>query len=448
MFQDRALAVQQSIVRNIFMGCELKSRLGWLNTAKEAREAERLMREIGFTSKVFTPRSMVGRLSGGERQGVAIARAIYRQADLIILDEPTAALSITETNKVFHFVRQVRATGRSILFIGHNIHHVYDIADRFVVLDRGRVELDGEARRSAVRRGPDRVHGDRSESEQDYDSDASPGGGRDMTDAARPNNRGVEATDAASARHPLEHPVRRFVDANCAALGTFAVLVVMMTIFIAASPDVFLKWNIYRSVLTTLPVALFLVIPLVFVVTAGEIDLSFPSTMGFSAWMFALVVQAGMSPYLGLAAAMATGALLGIFVGAVVVYFRLSSLIATLGMNFMLRGVIQIVTQGKSIALVSLEQSSAKSVFSGVVFSVPTQMLWALAFVVFSSLLFNRNQVRRACEDRRRQLRQRPANGDRRQLGAGQGFRFCRARGGARGLLLDDDQLHVVADLG
>ena len=78
----------------------------------------------------------------------------------------------------------------------------------------------------------------------------------------------------------------------------------------------FLKWNIYRSVLTTLPVALFLVVPLVFVVTAGEIDLSFPSTMGFSAWMFALVVQAGMSPYLGLAAAMATGALLGIFVGA------------------------------------------------------------------------------------------------------------------------------------
>src|SRR5271157_6149448 len=148
VFQDRALAVQQSIVRNIFMGCELKGRLGWLNTAKEVREAERLMREIGFTSKVFTPRSIVGQLSGGERQGVAIARAIYRQADLIILDEPTTALSITETNKVFHFARQVRASGRSILFIGHNIHHVYDIADRFVVLDRGRVEL--EAKRAEV----------------------------------------------------------------------------------------------------------------------------------------------------------------------------------------------------------------------------------------------------------------------------------------------------------
>ena len=100
------------------------------------------MREIGFTSKVFTPHSIVGQLSGGERQGVAIARAIYKQAELIILDEPTTALSLTETAKVFHFVRQVRASGRSILFIGHNIHHVFDIADRFVVLDRGKVALD------------------------------------------------------------------------------------------------------------------------------------------------------------------------------------------------------------------------------------------------------------------------------------------------------------------
>ncbi len=83
----------------------------------------------------------MGQLSGGERQGVAIARAMYNQSDLIILDEPTTALSLTETAKVFHFVRQARAAGRSILFIGHNIHHVFDISDRFVVMDRGRVAL-------------------------------------------------------------------------------------------------------------------------------------------------------------------------------------------------------------------------------------------------------------------------------------------------------------------
>lgn len=142
VFQDRALAVQQSIVRNVFMGRELAGRFGFLKIENEIKEAGRLMREIGFTSKVFTPHSIVGQLSGGERQGVAIARALYKEAELIVLDEPTTALSLTETAKVFHFVRQVRASGRSILFIGHNIHHVFDIADRFVVLDRGRVALE------------------------------------------------------------------------------------------------------------------------------------------------------------------------------------------------------------------------------------------------------------------------------------------------------------------
>jgi simple sugar transport system ATP-binding protein len=142
VFQDRALAVQQSIVRNIFMGRELAGPLGWLKVRQEVDEAERLMREIGFTSKVFSPHSIVGQLSGGERQGVAIARAILKQANLIVLDEPTTALSLTETAKVFHFVRQVREAGHSIIFIGHNIHHVYDIAERFVVIDRGKVAME------------------------------------------------------------------------------------------------------------------------------------------------------------------------------------------------------------------------------------------------------------------------------------------------------------------
>lgn len=142
VFQDRALAVQQTITWNIFMGRELTGPLGFLRAKEQRSEALRLMREIGFTSKVFGPDSIVGQLSGGERQGVAIARAIYNQSDLIILDEPTTALSLTETAKVFHFVEQVRAAGRSIVFIGHNIHHVYDISDRFVVLDRGRVATE------------------------------------------------------------------------------------------------------------------------------------------------------------------------------------------------------------------------------------------------------------------------------------------------------------------
>ena len=139
VFQDRALCPQQSIVWNIFMGKELRYPFGFVKEKKQISEANRLIREIGFTSKLIDAESPVGNLSGGERQGVAIARAIYNNAELIILDEPTNALSLNETQKVFDFVNNVKKSNRSVLFIGHNIYHVYDISDRFVILDRGEV---------------------------------------------------------------------------------------------------------------------------------------------------------------------------------------------------------------------------------------------------------------------------------------------------------------------
>ncbi len=139
VFQDKALCPQQSIVWNIFMGKELRYPLGFIRVKEQVDEANRIIREIGFTSKLIDANSQVGNLSGGERQGVAIARAIYNDAELIILDEPTTALSLIETQKVFDFVNNIKAKGRSVLFIGHNIFHVYDISDRFVILDRGKI---------------------------------------------------------------------------------------------------------------------------------------------------------------------------------------------------------------------------------------------------------------------------------------------------------------------
>ena len=147
VYQDRALAEQQSITRNIFMGREKAGMLGFLDLKKERAEAEKLMRDIGFTSRVFSPDSVVFTLSGGERQGVAIARALHFKAELIILDEPTTALSLTESEKVFRFVTHARDEGTSCIFISHNIYHAYDISDRFVVLDRGQVVLESDKTR-------------------------------------------------------------------------------------------------------------------------------------------------------------------------------------------------------------------------------------------------------------------------------------------------------------
>jgi len=192
--------------------------------------------------------------------------------------------------------------------------------------------------------------------------------------------------------HAAGARVHFFVRDNRASLGTLAAFLVMMVVFTAANPRVFSEWNIYRSVLTTLPVALFLVVPLVFVITAGEIDLAFPATMGFAAWIFALVVRAGLSSYLAMAAGIATGIVLGFIIGSVVVHFRLSALIATLGMNFMLRGIIQITNEGMPIDLTSLSEDSLKTILTGMIFGVPLQALWGLAFVMFAALLFNHHR--------------------------------------------------------
>jgi ribose/xylose/arabinose/galactoside ABC-type transport system permease subunit len=212
-----------------------------------------------------------------------------------------------------------------------------------------------------------------------------------MTDLA--DRRPIAQADSfADEPHPAERPLRRFVLDNRAALGSLVVFIVMMAVFLAANPRVFSTWNLYSSVLTTLPVAIFMTVPLVFVVTAGEIDLSFPATMGLASWAFALVVQAGYDPFLGMLVGIATGMVLGFFVGALVVYANLSSLVATLGMNFVLRGVILIINEGKSIALVSLRESWAYKIFSAQFFGVPIQVFWAIAFIVFSALLYNRHR--------------------------------------------------------
>jgi simple sugar transport system ATP-binding protein len=140
VFQERALCEQHTLWRNIFMGREIVNQLGVVDIKKEKEETERIMRQyMGFTSAALSVDSVVGTLSGGEKQGVAIARALYFKADLIILDEPTTGLSLSETQKVLGFVQQIKEQGKSAIFITHNIYHVYPVADRIVILDRGRV---------------------------------------------------------------------------------------------------------------------------------------------------------------------------------------------------------------------------------------------------------------------------------------------------------------------
>jgi simple sugar transport system ATP-binding protein len=141
--QDTSLAPDLSIARNLFLGRE-PTRLSFLGLfAPMDRESVRasaslLLSKVGITKKLGAD-APVSTLSGGERQAIAIARAMRFAAKVIILDEPTNNLGVEETHGVLRFIREVKAAGHSVIFITHNIHHVFEVADRIVVMRRGEV---------------------------------------------------------------------------------------------------------------------------------------------------------------------------------------------------------------------------------------------------------------------------------------------------------------------
>jgi simple sugar transport system ATP-binding protein len=144
IYQDSALVTQLSIARNLFLGREPIKPPRFLNRMDQAvmnQVARDLLRQVGI-SKNIPPNTPIGSLSGGERQAVAIARAMHFDSDLIILDEPTNNLGVAETQGVLRFVRNARDSGHSCIFIAHNIHHVFQVVDRIVVMRRGRIVAD------------------------------------------------------------------------------------------------------------------------------------------------------------------------------------------------------------------------------------------------------------------------------------------------------------------
>lgn len=136
--QHLSLISIMSIARNFYLGRELVRKFGpvtVLDRIKMDRECKKAVEEIGV--RVRSPEDMVSTLSGGERQAISIGRAFYFGCKLLLLDEPLAALSIKEARKVHDMILQIRDAGTSVVYITHNVYHVYPIADRFVLLDRG-----------------------------------------------------------------------------------------------------------------------------------------------------------------------------------------------------------------------------------------------------------------------------------------------------------------------
>jgi simple sugar transport system ATP-binding protein len=151
VFQDLATVPLMSIWRNFFLGSEPTKGSGPLKHI-DVKFAQKTMhdemRKMGID--VRDPDQPVGTLSGGERQAVAIARAVYFGAKVLILDEPTSALGVKQSGVVLRYVAQARDRGLGVIFITHNPHHAYPVGDRFVVLNRGR--LMGDWRKGEISR--------------------------------------------------------------------------------------------------------------------------------------------------------------------------------------------------------------------------------------------------------------------------------------------------------
>ncbi|WP_082529216.1 ATP-binding cassette domain-containing protein [Aurantimonas sp. Leaf443] len=135
IYQTLALADHLDAPANLFLGRELRTRWGNLDDKRMLEEARRLLARLNPNFRNLT--DPVSRLSGGQRQVIAIARAIYFKVQILIMDEPTAALGPSETAMVAELVQQLRAEGIGIFLISHDMHDVFELCDRVVVMNRG-----------------------------------------------------------------------------------------------------------------------------------------------------------------------------------------------------------------------------------------------------------------------------------------------------------------------
>ena len=152
IYQYNSMVPIMSIARNLFIGREpLKfsiAGLGWLDQKKMREDSVKAIADVDLHLR--SPDALVGELSGGQRQGVAIARAMHFRSKVMILDEPTNHLSVKETAKVIGFVQGLKAQGVTTIFISHNMHHVFACCDRIVAMALGNIVLDKQVSETSI----------------------------------------------------------------------------------------------------------------------------------------------------------------------------------------------------------------------------------------------------------------------------------------------------------
>jgi len=142
IFQDSALVPTMSITRNIFAGREITNKLGFMKLRKMDAITTDILDSVVSIEGIKSAKQLVGSLSGGQAQAVAIARAVHFKRSLLILDEPTSALAVRATEALLNYLIQLKGEGISSVLVTHNLHHAYQVCDRHIVMNHGRKILE------------------------------------------------------------------------------------------------------------------------------------------------------------------------------------------------------------------------------------------------------------------------------------------------------------------
>jgi ribose transport system permease protein len=368
IYQDLALMDDLELAPNIFIGREIVrggiGRLvGVLNKTKMAEETVRILEELNI--HVPDIKRKVFNLSGGQRQAVAISRAIYFNAKLLIMDEPTAALGVEETQKVYSLIRELRQNGIAVIIISHNINEVFDIADKFVVLKTGR--LVGVRRKQET----------------------------SLDEILRMIIGGSAAVSAPAGEETKRPPAREQPPKQPEGKARFSTEAIQKAAaFFSIGSPYFMSFDNLMTVILQTSVIGILAVGVTFVIISGGIDLSVGAVLAFAGMIIGKAANAGVPVWLSVICGILVATFMGLVNGFLVAKATLPPFIATLGIMMVARGLTLVISEARPVYF--LIAPSFKLISQGsVVGAVPYPIIYLIVLALGASFVMQRLAIGR-----------------------------------------------------
>ncbi len=410
VYQDLALCDNLDVVQNMFLGRErLKNRL--LDEDDMERAAVKTLSGLQVTT-LRSPRQAVASLSGGQRQSIAVAKAVMWNSKLVILDEPTAALGVAQTEQVLRLVRRLADQGLAVIMISHNLNDVFAVADRIAVLRLGEMVGEGPAsefdsqrvvelmttgrsdRRPRADTGEaDTGYSDPAAREADGDPEASPASAKataDGTAAASPFAGGTQSFGV------YLHTLWSRVLAGQSGVLPVVLGVILIAIVFQSQNSKFLSAGNVVNLLVQGAVFMLIGMGEVFILLLGEIDLSLGYVAGIGGTVATMLVQFNIAwPWwAAVLAALAVTSVLGFVQGTLITRLRLPSFVVTLAGLLGFQGVmIQLLGTGGTIPI---PDQTINNFANGTLSRSSGWILTIVVLLVFAGITVMRDQRRRA----------------------------------------------------